>query len=335
MKKVSQLGVSHLIVLLALVAVTISAYTGYRVYTYGKAIDSGEVTLATRDVGDDENESRDINIAKNKSAWATGQRFKIATYNTRFDVPAAQTVEDIKQLIVAGADIIALQEITNNGRAQAIRDRIIQCPNCNFGGYLPSGDNREELPIIWNREIFKLEAAHSRLAAPASWPDGGGKLRSLRVNVVRLQVKKTGRIIRVMNNHLPAHIEEAGMPTNSKPDRMARYVDNMENIKSKIRSINEKNGNPVFVAGDFNVNYRIDKVKQAARFPYASLGSVDTVSSYKKLGETQQGTFRSSGRLIDYIFVRNHRAVTLESQRVISDGLRSDHNALLVTVLVK
>ena len=95
----------------------------------------------------------------------------------------------------------------------------------------------------------------------------------------------------------------------------------------------EEGGGLVFVTGDFNVNYRNDKIRQDPIFPYAALGTRALRSSYYKLGEPATGTHVLDNgfdkRLIDYVNFKPTRRVIATGQRIMR-GMNSDHRPLIV-----
>ena len=89
----------------------------------------------------------------------------------------------------------------------------------------------------------------------------------------------------------------------------------------------------MFVTGDFNVNYRNDKIRQDPIFPYAALGTRALRSSYYKLGEPATGTHVLDNgfdkRLIDYVQLQADPARD-RHRPADRAGLNSDHRPLIV-----
>jgi endonuclease/exonuclease/phosphatase (EEP) superfamily protein YafD len=96
----------------------------------------------------------------------------------------------------------------------------------------------------------------------------------------------------------------------------------------------KKDGVPVFIGGDFNVNYRRDSVVRANIFPYAKMNTVDAWANWRYLGAPDSGTIGDGNRVIDYVFATRNSKVTPVSTRVLPT-YGSDHHAIQFVVRVK
>jgi endonuclease/exonuclease/phosphatase (EEP) superfamily protein YafD len=88
-------------------------------------------------------------------------------------------------------------------------------------------------------------------------------------------------------------------------------------------------GAEVFVTGDFNVNFRRDRVLKTKIFPYATMAALGLRASYESLWEPRIGTHGGGTRLIDYVFSLPQNTVTPASQTVLR-GYGSDHRPVKV-----
>jgi hypothetical protein len=112
----------------------------------------------------------------------------------------------------------------------------------------------------------------------------------------------------------------------------------MSGLKAVITDIRSNlGGGLIFVTGDFNVNYRKDKVVRDPIFPYAALGASGLRASHYALGEPATGTHRLSNgydkRLIDYVHYPVTRRLVPQSQRIMR-GLNSDHRPMVVDLTI-
>jgi endonuclease/exonuclease/phosphatase (EEP) superfamily protein YafD len=166
---------------------------------------------------------------------------------------------------------------------------------------------------------------------------GPSTLAAKWVNYVHLRNIATGRAIYVLNSHAVPSVQGAGGPNYGNLERLRLYRQHMRGLKSLVTTLGAT-GEPVFVTGDYNVNYRSDSRLQSRMFPYASMHEVGASSNWELLGEPTRGTHVLPGgnatRLIDYVFsVRNRRATPM-AQRILS-GYSSDHRPVLVEFMLR
>lgn len=141
-----------------------------------------------------------------------------------------------------------------------------------------------------------------------------------------------------MNAHgLPSVEGQCGHP-NNKPLRLALYKKMMDTFKQKISGKSK----PVFVTGDYNVNYRCDRNVRHHRFPWKSFNSLDPkVKSNWQWHEKAGGSLPTIGtlkpnaggkRIIDYVFAKSDSAVTYVSSAIWQkQRFGSDHAPVLAT----
>lgn len=265
--------------------------------------------------------------------------FRIVTFNTRFDVPASATVKDIRRIVDDNADIIGLQEMSNDAHAMAIKNKFVSCPSCDFGAYMPRGNAAvSEYVIMWRKDKFKLTDEGTMVAAAGNW---SWVKQGMHINWVKLQSKETGRSLYLLDNHLPAHVEVNGSYRAGVPDRIRAYGLYMDTITNFMQQ-HGTSKTPVFAVGDFNVDFRRDPAIREPDFPVARMRKIGANSNYQALGTTRLGTHVTvsgtsctdnkhsvGARIIDYVFKTNLPGLSFQGQHVIETSC-SDHNAVSV-----
>lgn len=262
---------------------------------------------------------------------------RVVTLNTAATISTARALSDIKQLAATGADIITLQEMASAERRKAVRAALVDCAGCAYSAWMPALPVPGSTPILFRKDKFELvKAGTEQVSAPTyvgARGAGPSTLNAKFVNWVKLHELTTGRRIFVLNNHaVPTVQAKNGGPNTALPKRLALYRQHMSGLKSLISRF-EARRKPVFVTGDFNVNFRKDRVVRASLFPYVNMAQVHVQASYQALGEPVNGTHVLPNgydkRLIDYVMFSNHPAVDPVSQRVLF-GYNSDHRPLMV-----
>ena len=158
---------------------------------------------------------------------------------------------------------------------------------------------------------------------------------------VKFKVKSTGLQFYFVNTHLPPSVESGGKPS-SNTDMISAYKKLGANLKTLVIDL-QKSNLPIFVVGDFNVNYRYDKACTITWFPCYLFKSVNTYSAFQYTNlagiSSSQGTHGTGSRLIDYVFSWKHTNVTVNSISIIGgsgDGWGgSDHKPSLAKVTIR
>ena len=262
---------------------------------------------------------------------------RFVTLNTEAPNTVSQAVSDVKRMAATGADIITLQEMASAKRRKAVRAALVDCTGCLYSAWMPSLPVPGSTPILYRKDKFELKDAGTVQVSEATYVGSRGAgpstLNAKFINWVKLRESRTGRHFFVLNNHaVPTVQAKSGGPNYSLPKRLALYRKHMDGLKKLIAQF-EARRKPVFVTGDFNVNYRKDKVVRSSLFPYVNMGQVGVQASYKALGEPVHGTHVLPNgydqRLIDYVMFSNHQAVKPVANRVLF-GYNSDHRPLQV-----
>jgi endonuclease/exonuclease/phosphatase family metal-dependent hydrolase len=263
---------------------------------------------------------------------------RIATFNTAATQSTRRGFNDVKALLAAGPDIVALQEMSSWERRERVRTRLLDCATCQWDGWIPVPAVQGGQPILWRSDKFTFLGRDWIEVAPETFVGerGAGPATMHAKYVVRLRLRDnvTGRTIWILNTHFVPTVEGSNGRRNTNTRRTRLYARHMAGLQAVIDRIKAREGGGlVFVTGDFNVNYRKDKVAQDPIFPYAALGTRALRSSYFKLGEPATGTHVLDNgfdkRLIDYVHFKQTRRVTATGQRIVR-GLGSDHRPLIV-----
>lgn len=266
---------------------------------------------------------------------------RMVTYNIRSKLHDRPVVADLRRLARGGADVLALQEMGSAKRRQAVREALVDCARCSWAAFMPQEAPRGATPILYRTDVLKLVAAHSKLATEAAMVGQAGagprRMTAKYVNWVHLRVRGTDRDVFVVNNHtVPSVQDRHGEPNRKYPKRVKLYRKHMQVLGKVVERLSQDGA--VFVTGDFNVNYRRDRVVQARIFPYHVLGSRGLRASYAPLGMPRRGTHArphaGDTRLIDYVYFSPRGWLAPRRQAVLR-GFSSDHRPLSVTFQVR
>lgn len=200
-----------------------------------------------------------------------------------------------------------------------------------FGG--PAGS----LAVSWRRAKFELESADSRrVAFGVDYTTGRYPFGHRFVQRVTLRHKDTGRLLSVINTHLPHKIEDLDRPGHwLGTSNAARARFQLARMTKEWRSAP---GRWVVGTGDYNFDARSDARMRPHDGLRDALGEY-AVSSYAALGLDGIGpSHPPTGRYIDYVHAARSglREGNLEfvRHRMIG-GLVSDHNAVLARIRMR
>lgn len=271
-------------------------------------------------------EPTDVVVAPSSSAGST---YTIASWNVYG--ANKQNVGSRAKDILKGAQVLGLQEVHGSTKMNQIKSAA--CSSCAYDVYMPSSG--DSYPIMWDRSVFtKVDQGSQYMSSPPGL--------SKRYAVwVKLQNKKTGKSSYVINTHFAPSVESRGDATNSK--YTPSYKTHMSNLVSLIRG--KKSANiPLFVTGDFNVNFRRDC--KVSYFPCRALAQDLSVPSGWALTNpkysgisSSQGTHSNGDRLIDYVMAWKRSDVVANKSTILGGGGTgwggSDHKPSLLSVTVR
>lgn len=263
----------------------------------------------------------------------TSRVLTIATWNANYnnEPPVVRThIETID------ADIIGLQEMGSPAHAAAIVDPLTECEKCVYVKYFPQEANAHACPILWKKDkLKKLDAGSFKVNDAQVIKDGGSRTNLLTKATVwvLLEDKQTGAKLYVSNNHLVPSVELNGKPFPGREARLKMFAEHMDGIVKTIDKANDQNV-PIFVTGDFNVNFRKDKPEASPVFPYARFKAKNVFANWNELGaKPGVGTHAEGSRLIDYVHASRSKLVELKDQVILPKG-GSDHHPVRVKVRV-
>lgn len=277
---------------------------------------------------------------------------RIISWNVWHGNSRANFVDALEAFASSEIDVVGFQELSDKDKPAAIAART-GCPSCTYDAWIPGTSSEGgNVSIIWNKSRFHVatnaqgkELKYARKVHDReSVEDGaGGTMTTPKyITYVLLRDTWSKQAFWVMNAHGLASVEgKCGHPAN-KPRRLALYKRMMDAFKDII----EGKDAPVFVTGDYNVNYRCDKDVRHYRFPWRSFNRLSPkVKSnwewHQRAGKPlpSVGTHKPHAggkRIIDYVFAKASPDVSYESS-VIWQNRRfgSDHAPVLATYLLR
>lgn len=255
----------------------------------------------------------------------------LASWNTLFSnkTPLATGAKSIG----AKADVIGFQEVhwaDKKHRYSLLNDFI--CGSCTFDGYMDAykrndgGSRPASLTIAWKKSRFSSVGSGYKSVYSADEADGEGSAKW--ITWVKLKDIKTGDTFYVVNTHTVASVESKGKP-NSDKDRVALHKKHMNVLTSFLKGL-QRDNIPIFVLGDFNVNYRYDKTAKYKDFPYVRMGQIGFRSNWDILNlsgiASSASTHGSGSRIIDYAWMWGPNAKAASTS--IGGKYGSDHHVV-------
>ncbi len=257
--------------------------------------------------------------------------FGIATWNTLYSNTASNVGSGARGLAQNGADIISFQEVYRPAARKNIRDKLMTCSGCTYSGYIKDytsdGPTSASNPIVWNKNKFTGISTGYIQTNP---PEGSGDeyLSAKWITWAKLKDRATSREFYIINTHPVASVESGGRPTGTTA-RLNNYRRHMDKLDQLIDTF-QKTNLPIFVSGDFNVNYRNDAKIQYKDFPYARMNRQGIRSGWQQLGAPSGGTNLDRTRLIDYVMNSMNSGVTAQNIAIQTNRFGSDHSAVLM-----
>ncbi len=249
----------------------------------------------------------------------------VASFNQWHELPLRELLHDARVVTGRpGVDVVGWQETERSGPVfAALDDRGWQTRRFRAGA--------GSLAVSWRRSLFALESASARKVAhgvdelTGRYPFGNRYIVR-----VTLRHRPTGRLLTVLNTHLPHKIEDLDRPGRwLRTSNAARSRFQLERMTREWRTAP---GRWVVGTGDYNFDARADARLRLPRGPRAVLGEL-AVSSYADLGMRRlTSSHPPTGRLIDYVLasgpaLRTGRLEFVDHRMIV--GLSSDHHAVV------
>ncbi len=273
---------------------------------------------------------------------AGGSTMTIASWNTLF-TNSTSNIKKGSSAVSSKADIIGFQELHQPDRRKAMRDTLL-CSSCAYAGYVHNystdGSNPGSLAIVWKKSRFNvISSGYYKVSDPetikTSTGTTGNRISAKWITWAKLSDKSTGKEFYVLNTHTVASLESRGKPMSGEGDRVANYKHHMDVLTSKLKVL-KASGLPVFVTGDFNVNYRYDVNVHYKDFPYARLGTVGVHSNWQRLNlagiSKSIGSHGDGNRIIDYVWIGDNAAVYPKTLAISGSRYGSDHSPVYLTL---
>ena len=240
-------------------------------------------------------------------------------------------VGDYTKTLLQTANIIGLQEVHHLDQRERITANVI-CESCAYAGYMhPYTDglaSASSYPIIWNKSKF-IQAGEGQNRVMSDKVDTTDMYYATKYAAwVRLKSVTTGAEFYVINTHTVPKVEAGG-----KPQTVAittdRYKTHMQRLVALINELKPANI-PIFITGDFNVNYRYDQTGTVSYFPYNTLKAVGVRSNWYLMNlsgiSSTTGTHEGGSRIIDYVWSLDRKDVYPISAKISSNRYGSDHS---------
>ncbi|MEO6727578.1 MAG: endonuclease/exonuclease/phosphatase family protein [Candidatus Saccharimonas sp.] len=266
-----------------------------------------------------------------KGTPGTSFSFTVASWNSYVDNKS--NVGTRAASLLSNADIIGLQEVHHTNQRTNLKNVASSKTGVSIAAKSRDG-HMASVPVVFNAQKFVVVSTGYKYLGKTP------KLAEKYAYYVKFKVIKTGKMFYFVDIHTPYGVEAGGSSQgNSSLDKAYKEV--IGNIQSLV-SVLKKNDLPIFVLGDFNVNYRNDSCK-VSWYPCSKMKSVDLknalASTHLSGISNSQGTHSNGSRLIDYTFVWQRSDTKVNSTTVVggvgTNGWGgSDHKPSLTNVTI-
>ncbi|GAW48760.1 MULTISPECIES: endonuclease/exonuclease/phosphatase family protein [unclassified Nocardioides] len=253
----------------------------------------------------------------------------VATMNMYRKLAPADAAADARRLTRhPGVDVVGWQEANRFG---AVLHALPGWDTKTF----PFGKRNSELAVSWRSSEFTLVSARQRqVARGISSLEGRYPFGNRLVATVTLKHRETGRLLTVIDVHLPQAIEDLDRPGHWRDTINAFRARNQ--LQRIAAAWHGAPGRWVVGTGDYNFDVRADARHRPAGGPRRALAGT-AVSSYQALGTDVQPTHWPTDRRIDYVWV--DRAALTEGEirfrgQWVLGGFHSDHRPLFTKLVL-
>lgn len=186
-----------------------------------------------------------------------------------FNIQGGVSTDTFRQAVTSftsRVDVGGLQEVNSKAKQAA----IAKLPS-SWKFFRPANNRGEQVPILWNTNVFRLVSARSVKTAGATnvgneIPGKDGRKRARFATAVRLVHRDTGLRISVVNVHLPAGAVKSGVRRPGRPRLFRLYVREMARVAELAKA--EQKWGQSFVLGDFNIGWVADEKHRTRRLPF-------------------------------------------------------------------
>jgi hypothetical protein len=212
---------------------------------------------------------------------SAGTPVKIATWNVlKYDNTQTNLRNGVNDIFTAGATVIGLQEISDPSFTP---NSVKKLASGSIGAYSPEGGSA----IVWDAKTV------DKLSADSFHPIAG---KEKQFAYARFRVKSTGQEFYVINQHMQPGVNGSSQGCGSTNCKY--FKEQMQTLVAKTKALQSAKI-PIFLIGDFNVDYSIDNCK-VTWYPCYALGKIGLTSSYKALG--LKSTIGSAKKYIDQVY---------------------------------
>lgn len=260
----------------------------------------------------------------------------VASWNVLASNKPSQVAAGAKA-ISEQADLLGFQELNFKNRRTQTRQTLVGCSTCVDSGYFPDPPGngwatKATVSLIWNKQRFTAlkTGTYTVLGRNAYGANTSNKW----INWVLLRDDATGRRLYFLNTHLTAGVETAGVASARKPEQK-NFRHHMKDLVALIKKFTTP-GVTVIVAGDFNVNYRLDHT--VSYFPRLSLNAINLRSGWERFDlagiSPSSGSIVGSSRIVDYVFTADGPALQPVAATIGAQAYSSDHYPVFYTATV-
>lgn len=258
------------------------------------------------------------------------KRLIVASFNILKHLSESRTLDDFGDLLSQpGLDIAGLQEI----------DWDIEASGALPDGWtvhqtLTPGAARKD-PIVHRTRYRAVDSGCEQLHA-AIYHDGG-------VAPARYASWRSFEDFHWINLHLNADVEDRpGHPKQDSPRPEANHA-MMRRVIALANRLQRKHSVPVFVSGDFNVDYVADRRVRNPLFPYVTMTGAGFVCCWEgREAESTRTNKPRNGRCIDYIWARGSKTHRVKWTLAYTpnrwgrgDRVESDHLAVIAHAVIR
>jgi exonuclease III len=236
------------------------------------------------------------------------------------------------------ADLLGFQELNFKDTRTRARRTLVDCVGCNHSGYFPDPPGngwatRATVSLIWNKQRFT--ALTTGTYAVLGKNTYGANTSRKWINWVLLRDDATGRKFYFLNTHFVAGVDAGGLPTTKAPEQK-NYQHHMTDLLTLIRKFTVP-GADVILAGDFNVDYRLDQT--VGYFPRLALNGLNLRSGWERLAlagiDPSSGSVVGSSRIVDGVWTPDDPTLEPVSATIGADAYSSDHYPVMYTTRVQ